>query len=82
MLGTSQISDKDLQKQLNQRLCKTGVATQTPVSASVHNGVVTVTGAISYDYQRKAIHRALQGLPGVRSVVDALKLRPATAKWQ
>jgi len=81
MLPNKRVSDKDLQRIVNQRLARTGLATQTPITATVHNGTVILSGTIQFDYQRKPALKAIQSIDGVRNIVDQLKLRPPTAKW-
>lgn len=82
MLQNHGVSDKDLLKQVTQRLARTGIAAQTPISAIVRNGNVTLSGAINFEYQRKTALKAVQGIHGVHHVVDQLRVQPATKKWQ
>jgi 16S rRNA U516 pseudouridylate synthase RsuA-like enzyme len=82
MLQNHGVSDKDLLKLVTQRLARTAIASQTPISAMVRNGNVTLSGAINFEFQRKMALKAVQGIHGVRHVVDQLRVQPATKKWQ
>ncbi len=81
MLQNQRVPDKDILKQVTQRLARTGLASQTPITAAVRNGNVSLSGIIHFDYQRKAALKAVQGIHGVQHVVDQLRVQPATAKW-
>lgn len=82
MLQHQRVPDKDLLKLVTQRLARTGLASQTPVTAIVRNGNVTLSGIIHFEYQRKAAIKAVQTINGVQHVLDQLRVQPATAKWQ
>jgi len=81
MLQNKRVSDKDLQKLVTQRLARTGLASQTPITGTVRNGTVILSGTIQFEYQRKPALKAVQGLEGVHHVVDQLRLQPPTSKW-
>ena len=50
------------------------------VTAKVQQGVVTLEGQVSWNYQRESAERAVRYLTGVVSLVDGITLRPqATA---
>jgi osmotically-inducible protein OsmY len=74
MIGRNQISDKDLQKTVNQRLQRAGIGSQTRVAALVQGGTVTVTGTIQYAIQRSPIIKAVSNIAGIRRVLDQLQL--------
>lgn len=46
------------------------------VKAEVHEQVVTLTGALSWHYQRSTAVNLVAGLPGVRDVVNDIVLEP------
>ena len=46
------------------------------VQAAVRHGFVSLTGAVSWPYQRMAAERAVCQLPGVRGVSNAILLKP------
>lgn len=52
------------------------------VTATIKNGVVTLEGEVTWNYQRTAAERALRHMRGVVSVVDALLVKPHTTAAQ
>ena len=72
--GRNQVSDKDLLKTVNQRISRTGTASQSNVRVSVQQGTVTLAGSLQYAIQRTPILRAIGNIPGVRRVVDLLEI--------
>ena len=81
MLPNERVPDKDILRLVMQRLARTGLASQTPVTATVHHGNVTLLGTINFEHQRKAAVKAVQGIHGVQHVLDQLRVQPATLKW-
>jgi osmotically-inducible protein OsmY len=73
MLGRNQISDKDLLKQVNQRIMRSG-ASQSRVAVSVHMGMVTLTGTLQHAIQRDPILKAVARVTGVKRVIDQMQL--------
>jgi osmotically-inducible protein OsmY len=74
MLHQQEVSNKDLTKSVNQRLSRTGTAGQSHVTAGVSRGVVTLTGTLNHEMQRRAIVQATSRAPGVRQVIDQMTL--------
>jgi osmotically-inducible protein OsmY len=53
--------------------------TQVPaekIRVKVEKGWVTLSGEVAWDYQRRAVKRAVQPLMGVRGVTDLMTLKP------
>ena len=73
MFGKNQITDRDLLKQINQRLARTGTASQSKVNVSVQQGNVTLTGSLQHAIQRSPIVKAVSRVTGVRRVVDQMQ---------
>jgi hypothetical protein len=73
MLGRNQISDKDLLKQVNQRLLRSG-ASQSRVAVTVNMGMVTLTGTLQHAIQRDPILKAVARVTGVKRVIDQMQL--------
>jgi osmotically-inducible protein OsmY len=73
MLGKNQISDKDLLKQVNQRLMRSG-ASQAKVAVTVNMGMVTLNGTLQHAIQRDPILKAVARVTGVKRVIDQMKL--------
>jgi osmotically-inducible protein OsmY len=74
MFGRNEVSNKDLTRSVNQRLSRTGTLGQSHVTAGVQRGVVTLTGTIRHEMQRRAIMLAASRAPGVRQVIDQMTL--------
>ena len=74
MFGQNRVSDGDLLKSVNQRLSRTGTASQSKVSAAVRGGTVTLSGTLQYATQRMEIVKAASRSPGVRQVIDNLQV--------
>lgn len=68
------ISDKSVLQHVNQRLARMG-GSQGKVVASVLRGDVTLTGTIQYEMQRSSLMKVATSVPGVRRVVDQLKMK-------
>ena len=45
------------------------------VEVSARNGLVTLEGEVDRDYQRRVAVRAVRDLPGVRGVLDLVRVR-------
>lgn len=73
MFGKNQISDRDLLKQINQRMARTGTASQSKVNVSVQQGNVTLTGTLQHAIQRDPILKAVSRVTGVRRVIDQMQ---------
>ena len=68
-----QIPDKTLQKSVIQQFtCKEVSASRIKVNVS--GGVVTITGSIDFDHQRRAIVNAASNVNGIKNVVDQLRV--------
>jgi hypothetical protein len=74
MFGKNLISDKDLLKSINQRLSRTGTASQSKVNVSVQQGTVTLTGTLQHAIQRSPIVKTVGRIAGVRRVIDQMQL--------
>ncbi len=72
----SQIPDKTLFKQVTQKLSRSGVGSQSKVTASVRGGDVTLTGTLRYAQERHSILRSTNSVNGVRRVIDQMRVAP------
>jgi hypothetical protein len=73
MFGKDQISDKDLLKQINQRMGRTGTGSQSKINVSVRQGNVTLSGTLQHAIQRDPILKAVARVAGVRRVIDQMQ---------
>jgi osmotically-inducible protein OsmY len=74
MFGKNQVSDKDLLKSVNQRMARTGTASQSKIAVAVQQGTVTLTGILQHAIQRDPILKSVARVAGVRRVVDQMQL--------
>ena len=74
MFGRNLISDKDLLKSVNQRMARTGTASQSRINVSVQQGTVTLSGNLQHAIQRSPIVKAVSRVAGVRRVIDQMQL--------
>ncbi len=70
----NQVSDKELTKDINKRLVRVGAPTK--VMATVSRGLITLTGQLKYENQRKQIVKAVRGSTGAQQVIDHLQSPP------
>ena len=74
MLGRNEVPDKTLLQTVKQRLDRTGIGSQTRLSASVQRGAVTLSGTLQYESQRTPIVKAVSNIAGVHRVIDQLRV--------
>ena len=67
------IPDKAVLQKVNQKIMRVGGA---KVVASVMRGDVTLSGTIQYEMQRSSLLKVATSVPGVRRVIDQLKMKP------
>jgi osmotically-inducible protein OsmY len=73
MFGKSAIPDKTLLTKVTQRLARCGVS---KLNLTVRNGVVTITGMLNYEAQRRPALSTATAIEGVKSVVDRMTVKP------
>jgi osmotically-inducible protein OsmY len=76
MFGRNEVSDKDLLKNVNRRLDRTGTGSHSRITALVRRGTVTLSGKLQYEIQRTRIVKAVKSVAGVRQVIDQLQSPP------
>ncbi len=74
MPSESKVPDRLLAQKIAQHLINHGIRPPCRVDANVHNGVVTLTGVIQFDNQRRNAIRSAQAVPGVSRVVDQMRV--------
>jgi osmotically-inducible protein OsmY len=72
----NRIPDKTIANKVTQKLSRCGGGSNVRVNVTIRNGTVTLSGMLDFDYQRKPILRAVNGVEGVRMVIDQLKVKP------
>jgi osmotically-inducible protein OsmY len=74
--STNKISDPKIAMHVAQKIAGHGIRAPSRVTVVSAGGQVTLSGTIQHSHQRQAILQALRGMPGVKGVVDSLKLMP------
>ena len=67
--------DKAVLQKVNKNLSRLGGA-QGKILASISRGDVTLSGTIQFEMQRASIMRVTSSVPGVRRIVDQMKIKP------
>jgi osmotically-inducible protein OsmY len=76
-----QSSDPKITQNITQRLQGCGIRAPSKVTIASAGGQVTLSGTIQYEHQRQQAMKAVQGVSGVRRVVDNLRVAPAAKRW-
>ena len=74
-MGIDRIPDKVILKKVNQRVSRTGTGSQSSVKVDVRNGVVTVSGTIQHESQRRHVLKAARGAGEASRIVDQLQVK-------
>lgn len=69
-------TDSDIARTAGEAL-RHAVDVPDSVKVVVRHRVVTLSGAVAWHYEREAAARAVRSITGVRSVVDAVTIRPS-----
>jgi osmotically-inducible protein OsmY len=68
--------DADVAREATAVLAHTFYDPEGVVKAEVTDHVITLTGTVTWNYQREAIERSIEGLAGVRDVRNIIELKP------
>lgn len=69
-MTTGNISDSQLSRSVSQKLLQRGSGAGCKLTATVSSGTVTLAGTVENEYQKKPIISALNGINGVKRIVD------------
>ena len=72
----SDYSDVDIAKWAADAMKWNVMVPSDKVKIKVEKGWVTLTGEVSWDFQRRAAERAVRNLPGVRGISNLIKVQP------
>ena len=78
----NQVPDKTLLIAVSQKLIQRSGGSGCKLTASVSSGTVTLSGILAQEYQRRAIISAMNGVGGVRRVVDQMQVAPPKKREQ
>jgi osmotically-inducible protein OsmY len=69
-------SDDELVKRAINVLSWDSVVPSEAIQATVHNGLVTLTGKVNWQYQKSSAERGIRRLSGVRGVINNIEIEP------
>ena len=73
MIPRNQIPDKTVLKSVLQKMTRKGTSSSR-VKATVRSGDVTLAGTIDYEHQRRSVLSSANSIPGVKRVIDQLRV--------
>ena len=76
---THKTSDEEISKRAVNQITWSTVVPDGAVHVSVRNGFATLSGAVEWQYQKKAAYEAVRGLAGVRGVSNLIDVKPAAS---
>ena len=71
-----EVSDRELLKSANKKLLQRAGGSGAKITVNVASGMVTLSGVLGEEYQRRALISAMQGINGVKRVVDTMTVAP------
>lgn len=75
-LSQPRTSDDELVKRAINMLSWDSVVPSEAIQVTVHNGLVTLTGKVNWQYQKSSAERGIRGLSGVRGVINNIEIEP------
>ncbi|MEZ6136136.1 MAG: BON domain-containing protein [Pirellulaceae bacterium] len=75
-MAPTPIPDKTLLRSVTQKLSQRSGGSGNKIVANVSGGVVTLTGTLIQEYQRRPIAGAISSIGGVRRVIDQMTIAP------
>jgi osmotically-inducible protein OsmY len=72
----NKIPDSQLTRSITMKLAQRSGGTGCKVTAVVNSGYVTISGTVDAEYQKRPIINAVNGINGVRRVIDAMNIAP------
>jgi osmotically-inducible protein OsmY len=74
--GQERTSDDELVKRAINMLSWDSVVPSEAIQVTVHNGLVTLTGKVNWQYQKSSAERGIRRLSGVRGVINNIEIEP------
>jgi osmotically-inducible protein OsmY len=72
----SPVPDKTVLRNVTQKLAQKSGGSGAKLTATVASGIVTLSGVLTSESQRKIMTSALQGIGGVKRIVDTMTVAP------
>lgn len=73
MMNKNQVPDKALLRSVLQKMMRKGIS-GSRIASTVRSGDVTLAGTIDYEHERRSILTAVNNIPGVKRVIDQLRV--------
>jgi osmotically-inducible protein OsmY len=70
------VPDPKILQSVSRRLASSGIRAPSTVTSTSMNGDVTLSGTLQYEHQRSSALQAVQGVEGVRRVIDHMTVKP------
>src|SRR5262245_20666911 len=74
--------DDRLRLRLENKLSNQGIRAPCRLSVEVYQKMVTLTGKVLYDYQKRAAIQSARSMDGVTGVIDRIKVEAPTKNWE
>ena len=74
------VSDRTLIQQVSQKLANRGIRSPRHVQVQSRNGDVTLSGTVQFAHQKGAAAQLVNGISGVRRVIDQLIVKAAVKR--
>ncbi len=78
-VGTHRTSDDEIAKRALNQIRWSTVVPEDSLHVKVHNGWITLSGNVDWQYQKKAAYEAVCSLAGVRGVSNLVEITPAAS---
>ena len=72
--------DQDITQNVNNKLASRGLRPPCRVTVQTSKGTVTLSGTVQFSHQKGTAVRAINGITGVRRIVDQLIVKPAVKR--
>lgn len=70
------ITDAKIGQAVRGMLSWNGAVNEDRVNIKVEDGWVTLIGTVNWEYERKAVERAIENIRGVKGVINSIKIKP------
>ena len=75
-IGAHRTADDDIAKRILHTLQWNTSVPEDAIRVKVHNGWVTLSGDVEWNFQKEAAARAIRGLAGVTGITNAIAINP------
>lgn len=76
MVTGKPVPDKTLLRSVSQKLAQRVGGSGSKINVTVNSGVITLSGTLSQEFLRRSIISSMNGIGGVRRVLDQMTVVP------